>query len=177
METEGNPIQNQNKLYLVMVGSCQGQKGCESRSELLGEFSVAPVPAWHTWSVAQKDFSGLMDKFDFPLLWSNVILEVLSEGKSHKSLYNIISLLFSSKPTQFKIQTNKNPLQNPGQLILSNQTTTFSTDNKFIQTFFCSIWKVCVSLWEIHLWCQMFVFKLPNYCLLYVMFLVFLLLL
>lgn len=130
-----------------MVGSCQGQKGCESRSELLGEFSVAPVPAWHTWSVAQKDFSGLMDKFDFPLLRSNVILEVLSEGKSHKSLYNIISLLFSSKPTQFKIQTNKNPLQNPGQLILSNQTTTFSTDNKFIQTFFVVSGRF-VSLYE-----------------------------
>lgn len=57
LETEENPIQNQNKFCLVVLGSCRGQKCCESRFELLGELSVAPVLGWHTSSVAQQDFS------------------------------------------------------------------------------------------------------------------------
>lgn len=38
----------------------------------------------------------------------NIALVVLLEGKSHRSFYNnIISLLFSTKPTHFKIQTRQ----------------------------------------------------------------------
>lgn len=133
VETEANLIQNQNKVCLVVLGSCQDQECCESRSELLGELSVAPVPVWHTWSVSQWDFSGLIlwcfhGKFDFPLLWCSVVLvsciciyiscilvyscSYLSEEKSHKRFYNIISLLFNTKPTHFKILINKKTLNN-----------------------------------------------------------------
>lgn len=98
-----------------------------------------------------EDFSGLIPwcfqgKFNFPLLWSKEVLVVLSEGKSHQRFYNITSLLFSLKPTHFKIQTNKNPLQNPGQPILSTQETTFSTENKFIQTFLYYLEGLCLFL-------------------------------
>lgn len=41
VETEANPAQKQKHLHLVVLWSCQGQKHCESRQELMGQLSVA----------------------------------------------------------------------------------------------------------------------------------------